>query len=267
MFRLSQTQLNVLTTCPRKFQHNYLEQLATPSSPEQQEKLAWGSRFHLLMQQRELGLPIESIIKEDPEIARCLTAFINTTPELFTPSENQIFRQAEHTRLLTFQNYLLTVIYDLLIEEPHQAQIFDWKTYPRPQNPKKLAENWQTRLYRYVLVETSNYLPEQVSLTYWFIQFSQEETPQNLKFTYTKTQHQKTEKDLTQLLNQLTTWLKRYQENGEFLPKINIQNGHCHSCQFFTRCHQTEADSLPSLTTASPADWLPNLATIEEIAI
>lgn len=273
MFRLSQTQLNLLTTCPRKFQHTYLEQLATPISPEHQEKLAWGSRFHLLMQQRELGLPIESIVKEDPEMAHCLTTFMNASPELFAPLNNntQIFRQAEHARTLTFQNYLLTVIYDLLIAEPKQAQIFDWKTYPLPQNSQWLAQHWQTRLYRYVLVETSHYLPEQVSMTYWFVQSHEGNVPKSLKFPYDRTQHQQTEADLTNLLNQLTAWLKNYQKKGEPFPlKANINSGHCDTCQFTTRCHfndQIEGVSLVQLEANNSSNFVSDLATIEEVSI
>jgi ATP-dependent exoDNAse (exonuclease V) beta subunit len=59
---------------------------------------------------------------------------------------------------------LLTVIYDLLIEAEDNAQILDWKTYPQPKEQNRLAKDWQTRLYLYVLAETSDYLPEQISM-------------------------------------------------------------------------------------------------------
>jgi len=272
MFRLSQGQLNLLTTCPRKFQHTYIEQLATPYSPEQQEKLAWGSRFHLLMQQKELGLPIESIVEGDTEMQRCLNAFIDPEPELFTLSEksDRTFRQAEHTRTLNFQNYLITVIYDLLIAESKQSQIFDWKTYPRPQNHKSLAQNWQTRLYLYVLVESSNYLPEQISMTYWFVQLEGENKPQSLKFPYSETKHEQTRQDLTRILDKLTDWLQRYNDRGEFFPQVEISEGNCYSCQFITRCdrtHEIEENPLTKINAAAPPDWLPNLGMIEEISI
>ncbi|MEL6502777.1 MAG: PD-(D/E)XK nuclease family protein, partial [Cyanobacteria bacterium J06623_1] len=60
LLRLSQGQLNLLETCPRKFQNTYLEQLRPPANPEYEEKQLLGSRFHLLMQQREMGLKIRS---------------------------------------------------------------------------------------------------------------------------------------------------------------------------------------------------------------
>ena len=271
MFRLSQTQLKVLEECPRKFQHSYLELLATTASPEQKEKLTWGSHFHLLMQQRELGLPIEFITQQDPELGRCVAAFINTAPELFANAENsdRTFRQAEHPRTLIFQDYLFTVIYDLLIAEPNTAQILDWKTYPRPQKSKWIAESWQTRLYLYVLVETSDYSPEQVSMTYWFVQLQGEEPPQKLTFNYNLTEHDRTKQHLTEILHQLTDWRQRYTEGGEFFPQVEISSNLCASCQFATRCNRTQDTKTPSLNlpAETPIDWLPNLAIIDEIFI
>ena len=271
MFRLSQTQLKVLEECPRKFQHSYLELLATTASPEQKEKLTWGSHFHLLMQQRELGLPIEFITQQDPELGRCVAAFINTAPELFANAENsdRTFRQAEHPRILIFQDYLFTVIYDLLIAEPNTAQILDWKTYPRPQKSKWIGESWQTRLYLYVLVETSDYSPEQVSMTYWFVQLRGEEPPQKLTFNYNQTEHDRTKQDLTEILHQLTDWRQPYSEGGEFFPQVQISSNLCDSCQFATRCNRTQDTkaSSPNFLAESPVNWLPNLAIIEEMSI
>ncbi|MCC3419509.1 MAG: PD-(D/E)XK nuclease family protein [Microcoleus sp. PH2017_07_MST_O_A] len=271
MLRLSQTQLKILEECPRKFQHSYLELLASTASPEHKEKLTWGSHFHLLMQQRELGLSIESITQQDPELGRCVAAFINAAPELFANSENsdQIFRQAEHPRILIFQDYLFTVIYDLLIAEPNAAKILDWKTYPRPQKSKWIAESWQTRLYLYVLVETSDYSPEQVSMTYWFVQLQGEEPPQKLTFSYNQIEHDRTKQDLTQILQQLTDWRQRYTEGGEFFPQVQISSNLCDSCQFATRCNRTQNSKASSsnLPAETPTNWLPNLAIIEEISI
>ncbi|MEY3333388.1 MAG: hypothetical protein RLZZ176_1688 [Cyanobacteriota bacterium] len=61
ILRLSQGHLNLLATCPRKFQHSYLEQLNTPPDPKHEKYQILGSRFHLLMQQREMGLAIAKL--------------------------------------------------------------------------------------------------------------------------------------------------------------------------------------------------------------
>lgn len=258
--RLSQGQLNLLERCPRQFQYTYLEQLGSPAHPEQQEKQNWGSRFHLLMQQRELGLPIASLVQEDVQLQRWMTAFASVAPEILTPN-TQAFRASEHCRTLQVQDYVLTVIYDLLIADDRQAQILDWKTYPKPQNRYKLGRNWQTLLYLYALAETSDYLPEQISMTYWFIQ--SEDRPQSLKFTYNNTQHQQTGEKLHQLLTKLTYWLQRYQL-GEPFPQIGeASNSTCEYCQFAPRCDRVQQATEDMIEQ----DNLSNLAMIREVSL
>ncbi len=256
---LSQGQLNLLETCPRKFQHIYLEQLGTPVSPEQQERLSWGSRFHLLMQQRELGLPVTSLVEEDAQLQRWVTALVNAASDVLTP-DPQTFRESEHCRTLNFHGYLLTVIYDLLIEDENSAQILDWKTYPLPTNRQWLTKDWQKRLYLFVLAETSDYVAEQISMTYWFVK--SQPHPQSLKFTYSTAQHENTRQDLTKLLTQLTRWLQRYQDEGISFPQVAASTGLCLDCSFAVRCHRTSEHSM-----SGSKDLLPNLADIPEVSL
>ncbi len=265
--RLSQGQLNLLERCPRLFQHAYLDQLSSPTSLEQQERQIWGSRFHLLMQQRELGLPIESLVEEDTQMQGWMKAFAGAAPEISTPPSSQLFRESEHCRTLKVQDYLLTVVYDLLIADERRAQILDWKTYPKPQNRRWLEQNWQTLLYLYVLVETSDYLPEQISMTYWFVQSPKE--PQSLKFAYDAAQHKQTGQKLNLLLSQLSDWRQRYQA-GEPFPQVG-EGSVCDSCQFAVRCER-DADGKDSVLSyggeeALGRDWLPNLANIQEVSL
>lgn len=256
---LSQGQLNLLETCPRKFQHVYLEQLGTPVSPEQQERLSWGSRFHLLMQQRELGLPVESLVEEDAQLQNWVTALVNAASDVLTP-DPETFRESEHCRTLNFQGYLLTVIYDLLIEDEKSAQILDWKTYPQPKNRQWLVKDWQTRLYLFVLAQTSDYAAQQLSMTYWFVK--SQPRPQSIKFTYDAAQYEKTRQDLTALLTKLTGWLQRYQDKGIDFPQVAESTGRCRECNFAVRCQRV----LESSTSRS-RDLLPKLADIQEVSI
>lgn len=262
MLRLSQGQLNLLSTCPRKFQHTYLEQLASLSTPEQQERQMWGTRFHLLMQQWQLGLPVAPLIQEDPQLQRWFTAFVSAAPKILTLEGGEAVQQSEHARTLEFQGYLLSVVYDLLLTNDRQAQILDWKTYPRPQNPRHLLQNWQTRLYLFVLAETSAYLPAQLSMVYWFFQSrgTQAETsePQSFRIAYDATQHEQTRHDLTQLLMQLTGWLEQYPQGTPF-PQVGIETTGCERCGFVLRCDRRSQLSLPAP--------LPSLTEIEEVPL
>ncbi len=259
LLRLSQGQLNLLETCPRKFQHIYFDQLSSPTHPEQQERQIWGSRFHLLMQQRELGLPVESLVQEDTQLQRWVTALATAAPEILTP-DPKTFRQAEHCRTLIFQSFLLTVIYDLLIAGDQFAYILDWKTYLQPKDRRALEKDWQTRLYLYVLAETSDYLPEQISMTYWFVQ--SQSLPQSLKFTYNTALHEQTRQNLTHLLTQLISWLQRYQDTGEDFPQVAESKGYCSYCNFAVRCQR-----VPKNSALDNQDRLPSLAEIQEVSL
>lgn len=190
--RLSQSQLNRLTACPRKFQHIDLEQLAAPGESAQQERQDQGTRFHQLMQQWFLGLPIEPLVQDDPLLQSWLNGFVNAAPSILTLTHDRTaWGQSEHIRTLEFEGYLLTVVYDLLLANQQQAQILDWKTYPRPQNPRWLLQNWQTRLYPFVLAETSDFDPEQIAMIYWFFQSSSDHVPDVQRFSvaYDAAQH------------------------------------------------------------------------------
>jgi hypothetical protein len=239
--RLSQAQLNSLSTCPRKFQHLYLDQMGAPVSWEQQERMLWGNRFHRLMQQRELGVlsMAEPSDPEEAELWRSLSNFVQTVPDVFVTQDTEV-RLSEFRRSLLFQTYLLTVIYDLVILSPERAQILDWKTYPRPPKAEWLRQDWQTRLYPFVLVESSGYAPEQVSMTYWFVRDRHDSadhraTPQSLHFSYSADLHAQTHADLIQILQQLDQWLLAY-EQGVELPQVSITKGRCDTCAFVTKC-------------------------------
>ncbi|NRB08125.1 MAG: PD-(D/E)XK nuclease family protein [Richelia sp.] len=273
LLRLSQGQLNLLEKCPRHFQHSYLEKLHSPNSPEHEELQNLGSRFHLLMQQREMGLPIDNFLETDTQLQKWMADFADTAPEIVYPNiDSETFRDSEHYRTLQVDEYLLTVIYDLLIAQTNQAQIIDWKTHPKPPKKRYLELNWQTRLYLYVLAETSNYIPENISMTYWFVQSPAK--PQNVKFLYSSAQHEKTRKKLQQAFNKLSKWLTDYSQ-GKPLPQIPKGRKVCERCQYATRCDRVaimqEHDAVAENNTESLINenntGLLNIITIEEVSL
>ena len=249
LIRLSQSHLNLLSICPPKFQQVYIS-LGSLPAPEQQDSMQWGKRFHLLMQQRELALPIEPLLAEDSELDNSLKALIEAAPELATPETNN-WREAEHCRTLSVDHFLFTVIYDLLIAEVDRAVILDWKTYRKPVDSEKLKHNWQTRLYLYVLIETSEYEPEQIQMTYWFVKSGK---PSRVTINYSQTEHQQTEDELTILLADLKTWLQNYREfQTDFPHQPNCE----HSCPFYQDF--TEIDTYQEM--------LKSIDEIEEVSI
>ncbi|HIK43320.1 MAG TPA: PD-(D/E)XK nuclease family protein, partial [Leptolyngbyaceae cyanobacterium M65_K2018_010] len=162
---LTQGHLKQLELCPRRFQYTYLEHLTAPTDPAMLDRQQWGTRFHQVMQQRQLGLTVAPLLAQDPALEKAVQALVEAAPELFATQDSDgrtvdgrtvdgrtvetataPFRQSEHRRSLAYKGYALTVIYDLLIMTSTQAQIVDWKTHLHPPGAAQLAQDWQTRL-------------------------------------------------------------------------------------------------------------------------
>jgi hypothetical protein len=234
-----------------------LDQLAEFVPTEQRDRMEWGNQFHQVMQQRELGLPIT--VAAGDGLLRCVEALVSTVPDVFDAKQWRD-RFSEHRRLLRMGNRLLTVVYDLLLLGDRHAHILDWKTYPRPPRADWLAQHWQTRLYPFVLAETSDYEPEQIAMTYWFVQpQSTPSQPESLTFPYSTDQHQRIHATLIQQLTQLEHWLADYYA-GTALPMLPETAKHCQSCPFAVRCQRG------SFQTVAPEALL-NLDAIEEVTL
>jgi hypothetical protein len=236
--RLSQGHLKTLQECPRKFEYIYLKSLSTLPPIDQQQTMQFGSDFHRLLHQQELGMPIEPFLAENPALAEALAGLQKAAPHLWQ-ADPQIQRRSEEVRTFQLENYLFTAIYDLLLLG-ETAQIIDWKTYGRPRKAELLDQDWQTRLYLYTLVATSDYQPTEISFSYWFVQ---NQPPQSVTFHYSEEQHHQTQQEISSLLDQLTSWLS----SGEAFPQVESTNPLCAKCHFAARCGRSVSKS-PELT-------------------
>lgn len=263
---LTQGHLKLLEQCPRRLQYTYLDQLAAPEDPERLERQRWGTRFHLAMQQRELGLPLDPLLAQDPDLATAIQALVDQAPDWFGPSpdpaEAECLRQSEHRRSLGWGSYELTVVYDLLRITPQRGQIIDWKTYRwRPRKPQ-LAADWQTRLYLYVLAETTHLDPAQLSMTYWFVPPTTGdpgqpvEAPGQVTISYSAAKHRRTAQDLRRLTRLLDGLLAT-----RIFPKVEDTQGLCTRCPFALRCQRAEIPGDPRLAP------IPAIEAITEVPI
>ncbi|MEO0539355.1 MAG: PD-(D/E)XK nuclease family protein [Cyanobacteria bacterium P01_A01_bin.105] len=235
---LTQTHLTLLETCPRKFQHIFISGVSPPPDPDLQASATWGNQFHLLMQQQALSLPITVMEPVDEAMTTCLRQLRQVSPELFeAPPGWQ--HHSETQRTLAFNGYLLTVIYDLLRLGAAQAQIVDWKTYQQTPKREWIENDWQTRLYLFVLAETSGLPPDQLSMTYWFVRGKNADSPapERHRFGYSLVQHEQTRTDL----QRLTAGLTQLMESGTDFPQIDAAAGKCDRCPFVHRCGRSEA--------------------------
>ncbi|MFM7885233.1 MAG: PD-(D/E)XK nuclease family protein, partial [Pseudanabaena sp.] len=156
---ISQDHLNIWEACRRKYQYSFLEVLILPEVDlDRKEKLQLGAKFHLLMQQKEIGLDISALASSDAQLQTWLNAFEKRPPAMIAGD-----RLCEHRRTLDISDttlhddsenrernqghFVLTAIYDMVILGDCQAQILDWKTHQAPIPFHKLKANWQTRLY------------------------------------------------------------------------------------------------------------------------
>ncbi len=263
---LTQGHLKLLELCPRRLQYSYLDQLAAPEDPDRLERQRWGTRFHLVMQQRELGLPVETLLAQNPDLATAIHALEEQSPEWFGPqgdsTETESLRQSEHRRSLAWGAYELTVVYDLLSLTPHSGQVIDWKTYRQRPKKAQLSQDWQTRLYLYVLAETTDLDPAQLSMTYWFVPPPSEDKPKaadrpgSVTIPYSPHKHRTTARDL----RRLTHYLDELLAAQEF-PKIDAAQGHCQRCPFALRCQRADAPPDPGLAP------IPAIDTIDEIPV
>ena len=284
-FFLSQDYLTTLERCPRQYQYVYVDRLTTPLSVEQQRAQEWGKRFHQLMQQQALGLPLDSLLPDlqreanrpdpcaDPqlseiqpseiqfreELAHCLHTLGKQEPSIFGKTAQDThqadrIQQSEHSRSFLWlslpslsqsspDRWILRVIYDRLVLTPQTAEILDWKTYPQPPNPHWIYQNWQTRLYLFVLNETSAYVPEQLSMTYWFVRHYDDRgilSPQSCVIPYDRHIHEQTRTDLNHWIDRLTQWYRAY-ETGTPFPMLPESSPQCNTCPFNQRCQRSPA--------------------------
>jgi len=249
---LTQGHLKQLETCPRRFQYSYLDQLVVPSHPELRQSQEWGTRFHLIMQQRELGMAVDPLLAADPELSEAVHRLLEAAPELFQQAQTD-FRQSEHRRTLAWGHVLLTAVYDLLIMSASTAQIVDWKTYLKPLGKKTLERDWQTRLYLYVLAETTDFAPEQISMGYWFVRSHHPDTqarqPTQVVIPYSAAKHRQTQTDLGRLIDQLSQLMASPQP----FPKVDVAAGVCPHCPYAVRCQRPSERYPGELVTALPA--------------
>jgi hypothetical protein len=247
LLQLSQTHLQILSTCPRKFQSLFLEQLALPQPSLGSEQRQLGVQFHQLMQQQEMGLEIQPLLNDNPQLQRWFDQFQQFPPLMIAGT-----RLSEHSDALGFQNFILVAVYDLLIQGPQQAQIIDWKTYRRPPNIQVLQQNWQTQLYLFMLAETSGYTPEQISMTYWFAEVRGSGATQShwINIPYTSQLHKQTQQALSLLLTTLSQWMEDFRK-GIPMPQAPFSAGYCLSstqqCPFLGHCDRDSGQDETSL--------------------
>lgn len=238
-FTFTQSSLQDFTDCKRRFQLRYVDRLAWPameSEPAQQHEhhLQQGVRFHQLVQQHQLGLPVERLtaFAMDPVLNHWWENYLAQPPRNL-PAK----RLTETILAAPLAGYRLLAKYDLLAVEPGRAVIVDWKTSQpnaKPPKPDHLLNRLQTRVYRFLLVEAGAHLnngtpfsPEQVEMIYWFAEFPD----QRYHFPYTSAQYHADREALSTLIEEIRT-LEPVQYH------LTPQEKNCLYCRYRSLCER-----------------------------
>ena len=236
--RLSQTHFISLEYCPRLFQYQWIEQLGlTVEAIDPEDSVRSGSEFHQLVQQRSLSLPIDAWLLANPQLQQWWTALTRAEPSLFGEDALQ-FQASEQVRTWECLGQTLVVVYDWVQFRTDRAVILDWKTYPKPEKPQWVAKNWQSRLYPFVLMQTSDYSAEQIEMRYWFL----EPNAQPLRLPYNSEQATATERDLTTIVTQLNQNLAAYEADQTPFPQTDDRD-RCQDCLHRVRCGRAASGS------------------------
>lgn len=259
-FSFSQHNLQDYLDCPRRFQLRYLDRMAWPavqSEPilEQERHMQLGEQFHRLVQQHQLGLPVdilEATASSDPDLHAWWQAY-----RQYLPDDIPAMRKIEYTLAAPFAGYRLLAKYDLLAIDPgKRILILDWKTNRKRPAAAKLRERMQTRIYPFLLVLAGSQLnggmpwqPEQVELIYWFT--AEPGRPQ--RFQYSPDQYEEDGK-------LLRAWIEAIQRSADqpMLMTSDIER-QCALCNYRSFCERgqragtwddeaTDADSDPQTT-------------------
>ncbi len=229
-FRFSQNNLQDFADCPRRFELKYLLKQDWPalvSEPIQEfEHLQFlGLRFHALVQQHLVGIPVETLETtfDDPNLKRWWKNYL-----IFIDKYLNSRRTVEYPQIIHFHNYRLFAKYDLLIfEESGNTIILDWKTTQYRTSSSILRKKSQSKVYPFVLAESykENCSPANIQMIFWFPEFPNE--PEI--FDYSPELHRQAEEDLNELIDDIAE-----RKNGKF--ELTDDKRKCKYCIYRSLC-------------------------------
>ena len=248
-FQFSQGSLQNYVDCPRQFQLKYIEQLTWPATEaepalENEIFLQQGTAFHRLVQQYLLGVSTEkltSIVERDVNLASWWENFLNSFKNLDgfkkLPSINH---HPEISLSAPIGNFRIAGKYDLLSIVDDKFVIYDWKTSRNQPKRGWIAENLQTHVYPYLLVEAGAYInngkpidPSQIEMVYWFANFP----AAPLKFPYSEQQYKEDQKYIESLIKEIKTI-------GKSPAAMTNNEKRCRFCVYRSLCNRGIAAGL-----------------------
>jgi len=214
-FTFSQSSLQDYHDCEKRFYLRYIKRLAWPSIEvepilENEQRQIEGQKFHKLVHQYLLGIPINKLNKQAATypLSQWWQNYLSSDLEL---DENVLL--PEIPLITNLGNHTITAKYDLIAIHNDKIRIFDWKTYHKRPSESTMRLRYQTRVYCSLLVKTAPTLikkqafdPDKLEMIYWLANFP----AQPIKLIYTETQY---DKDWQHLENVITRIAKQDEFN------------------------------------------------------
>lgn len=135
-------------------------QIATVPKPRQKSEID-GSRFHLIMQQVGLGIPVDGLLASNPQLKQWVDAAL---PYTQIPGDKQWGIELCHK----INSIYLIENFDLIVSNQDKVIAVDW-TIAKPQDFNLVKESWKTQLRLFLLHQTTGIPCENVSLVYLFV--------------------------------------------------------------------------------------------------
>lgn len=246
----SRGRLADFLACQRRFQLRYQRRLAWPVGPLDAASAAAldrGRRFHQLLQQHFLGLPLAQPAADEPDLGRWWRLFQSQGPRL--PAGKRL---PEFNLTAPIGQHFLTGRFDLLLATDDGLYIYDWKTGVRARSVVALRQDLQTRVYLALVAEGAPALwrdirPESVRLTYWYAS----DPPATRTLAYDSAWHAENWADLTALVGQIEHQIA----SGDDLP-LTDDLDQCRRCAYQAYCRRQtgDMDLAEWLADASPTD-------------
>lgn len=235
--QLSQSNIQDLIDCPRRFQLSTIDQISWPATPGEpiskiENLIETGNQFHALCNRFFTGIDPDLLAKDisNPELVALWNGFLPIGDDIqFQEGFPEVILTA------TIAGNKFTAKYDLVARDNQgRFTIYDWKTSTRPPSRATLENKAQSIIYPYLFVLAGPHLfripeisPSQVSMRYVYPLLPETD----ILFEYSENKHQ-------EYSNKIKGWISYLNELVSTSPVFPLTETEtiCQSCRFRSIC-------------------------------
>ncbi|HEY9899444.1 MAG TPA: PD-(D/E)XK nuclease family protein [Pantanalinema sp.] len=241
--RISSASLKDWSVCKRRFALRYRVNRYWPGpqakdlDPEASERIRTGQVFHRLVQQHALGLDVAPVLEAEAATLSRLAGLWG----MFVRSDHAVPPARSWTEAplhFQFRGVPFMVRYDRLVQDGTAWRILDWKT--GKETRAVLQASWQTRLYRFALVEAGHVYnggepipPEAVRMVYWDVNKAQE-----VAFDYDAASHEADRRAFEQVADAVLAPFDEAAPDDPRFARPTLKS-ECERCSFDSYCNPT----------------------------